>query len=237
LGVYPAEGLSFLQTLHRFNALEVEGLFTHFPQTGTRNDEVTHRQIETFTRLVTELEQAKIKPPVIHAVNTAGALYYSSARFNLVRSGIAVLGLPPSKEAPLPPGFIAALTWKARLVSVKTLPPGEPISYNAHYVTQKTERIGVLALGYADGFRRYHPNQVLIQGKRVPVVGSVCMDQCMVNLDAVPQAKEGDVAVVLGCQEGDEINVDELATRWHVNSYDAVCGLAGRIPRVLVSRE
>jgi alanine racemase len=235
LGVDPAEGVPFLQALKRLEGLEVEGLFTHFPQSGARKDDVTLRQIEIFTCLVAELKQAQLCPPVIHAVNTAGALYYPTARFNLVRSGIAVLGLPPSKEAPLPAGFKTALTWKARLVSIKTVPPGEGISYNAHYVTQTTERIGVLALGYADGFRRYHPNQVLLHGSRVPVVGSVCMDQCMVNLDRVPEAEVGDVAVVLGRQGEEIITASELATRWQVNSYDAVCGIAGRVPRILTS--
>lgn len=233
LGVSPLEGLEFLRQLNSFHGLEVEGLFTHFPQAASRNDGVTLQQIDQFTHLVSELEQAQLRPALIHAANSAAALYYPSARFDLVRCGIAVFGLPPSKVAPLLEGFQPALTWKSRLVSVKTVQQGEAISYNAHYVTRKPERIGVLALGYADGYRRYQPNQVLIHGKRAEIVGSVCMDQCMLRLDDIPEAVVGDIAVVLGKDQDDCIDADELATRWHINLYDTVCSIAARVPRLL----
>ena len=111
------------------------------------------------------------------------------------------------------------------------LPPNHGISYGFKYFTSKEERIGVIAVGYADGLRRRPGNQVLIRGKKVDIVGNVCMDQCMVQLDNLPEAEIGDEVVIIGNQEGSEITATDLADDWGTINYEVICGLASRMPR------
>ena len=149
-----------------------------------------------------------------------------------MRAGIALYGLPPSNEVKLPEAIKPALTWKTRLISLKTLPAGHGVSYGFKYYTKKEERIGVIAVGYADGLRRRPGNKVLVRGKRATVVGNVCMDQCMLQMDHIPDAEIGDEVVLIGRQGEDEITATEIAEDWGTINYEVVCGLASRMPRV-----
>jgi alanine racemase len=152
--------------------------------------------------------------------------------FDLVRVGIALYGLHPSAETRLPSELKPALTWKAQLSQVKQLPPGRGVSYGHVYTTDREERIGTLPVGYADGLRRTLDNVVLVRGRRVPVVGRVCMDQCMVQLDAVPEAEAGEEVVLIGRQGNVHIFAEEVAQRWGTINYEVVCGIGARVPRV-----
>jgi len=114
---------------------------------------------------------------------------------------------------------------------MKVLPPGHGVSYGFQYFTEKNERIGVIAIGYADGFRRRKGNMALIRGRKVPVVGAVCMDQCMLQLDSVPDAQIGDEVVLIGVQGEETISADDLARDWGTIPYEVICGLADRVPR------
>jgi alanine racemase len=149
-----------------------------------------------------------------------------------VRAGIAIYGLHPSSECPLPVSFHPALTWKTQLAQVKTLPPGRGISYGHVYATDKLERIGTLPVGYADGFRRWEGNQAMVRGVRVPVVGRVCMDQCMISLERVPEARLTDEVVLIGRQGEDRLSAEEVARRWGTINYEVVCGISARAPRI-----
>lgn len=234
LGASPEEGVEWMRWLHTLEGLQVEGVFTHLAEADDPQKPTTHWQLDRFDALLSGLEAAGLRPAWVHAANSAGALYFPRARYNLVRTGIAIYGLNPSAHAPLPEGFRPALTWKTRLTSVKIFPPNHGISYNYRYRTKSDERIGVCAVGYADGFRRQMGNMVLVRGRRVPVVGSVCMDQCMVNLDQVPEAQMGDEVVLIGQQGNDEITAEERAREWGTIHYEVVCGLANRLPRIYV---
>ena len=231
LGVFPEQGLSLIRRLNQLPGLEVEGVFTHFASADEPGNPSTEISIDCFQRLLDELQAAKLRPPLAHAANSATTLYHPRGRFDMVRCGIAIYGLHPSSEAPLPAGFRAALAWKARLTSTKTLPPGHGIGYNARYVTIRHESIGVISVGYADGFRRRLGNFVLVNGQRVPVVGGVPMDQCMVQLDQVPGARMGDEVVLIGQQGDSLITAEEVASAWGTVNYEVVCGLAARVNR------
>ena len=149
--------------------------------------------------------------------------------------GIAIYGLNPSSDTPLTEDFRPALTWKARLTSLRTLPPGHGVSYGHKYVTSGDERIGVIPVGYGDGFRRVPGQQALVRGQRVNVVGQVCMDQCMLQLDSIPDAQVGDEVVLLGSQGNHQITADDLAKHWGTINYEVVCGLADRLPRIYLN--
>jgi len=234
LGIFPEDGIDFIEQLRGIPELDVEGMFTHMARADECDREITLWQIGRFRTLVDALIARKQQPRLVHAANSASALFYPEARLDIVRPGISIYGLHPSAETPNPPGFLPALTWKARLTSVKILPAGHGISYNHRYKTQKQERIGAVAVGYADGFRRRLGNFALVHGQRANVVGSVCMDQVMLQLDDVPEARIGDEVVLLGQQGKEMISAEEIAEAWGTNNYEVVCGLANRLPRIYI---
>jgi alanine racemase len=232
LGLEPGKGIELIETISHFPNVQLEGLFTHFARADEADPTPTDSQEGLFQALVEKLNATGTHVTLIHAANSAASLTRPSAYFNCVRLGIAMYGLHPSSECLLPPGFRPALTWNSVLSQVKALPSGKGISYGHEYVTTKEERIGTVPVGYADGFRRVPGNHVLIGGRKVPVVGRVTMDQIMVQLDAVPDAKEGDEVVLLGKQNGNNISAEEIAGQWNTNNYEVVSGISRRVPRI-----
>jgi alanine racemase len=231
LGVMAAEGLDFIRLLTSLPGLQLTGMFTHFSTGDEYRHPSTAQQLQRFVTLLTALEAAHLRPKTVHASASAAMLYWPEARFDLCRAGIAMYGLQPSAETPLPSGFRPALSWKTRLVSIRTLLAGEGIGYNHRYVTTAEERIGVIAAGYGDGLRRKVQHIALINGQLVKVIGGMCMDQCMVNLDALPEAKVGDEVVLIGKQGNQEISAELLANNWNTTNYEVVCNLTARVPR------
>lgn len=235
LGMAPEKVADFLDECRHHPLVEIDGIFTHLACADEPESDLTHRQLSVFDRLLTQLKAAGLCPEVAHAANSAGVFNFPEAHYDLVRPGISIYGMRPSPDTILPDSFHPALTWKARLTSVRQLPPGHAVSYGAEYITSKDERIGVIPVGYGDGFRRVRGQQVLVHGKRVDVVGRVCMDQCMLHLDSVPEAVLGDEVILLGEQGGERISAGDLAMRWETINYEVVCGLADRLPRVYIN--
>ncbi len=230
LGVLPNEALTVVQEVQRNTGLSLEGFFTHLARADEPDLAPTRAQLAAFQSVVDGLGGEGRPLPLLHAANSAAALNIPESRMGLVRVGIAMYGLHPSAEAPLPEGFRPALTWKAQLASCKELPKGHGVSYGHEYVTRRREIIGTIPLGYADGFRRARPNTVLIRGARAPVVGRVCMDQCMVRLPALLPL--GTEVVLIGRQGNQVISAEEVAVRWDTNNYEVVTGLSARVPRL-----
>jgi alanine racemase len=231
LGAPPELAYDMLQRLSEIENVEVEGIFTHFARADERYAPTTEWQLRKFTDLLAEIESAGLRPPIAHTANSAAALTRPGANFDMVRVGIALYGLAPSAEVELLEGMHPALSWHARLSHIYVYPPGSGISYGHIYTTQENERIGVVPVGYGDGYRREEGNIVLIHGRRVPVVGRVCMDQLMVRLDELPEAEIGDEVVLIGEQGAERIAAEELASRWNTFNYEVVCGLSARVPR------
>ena len=232
LGIQVDKAAEFMHWLHAQQTLTLEGVFTHFARADEPQAATTADQLAKFQHLVDEIEAAGLRPEWVHAANSAAGLFFPEARFDMVRSGIAIYGLHPSSEALLPDTFRPALTMKTRITSVRTLPAGQGVSYGHRYTTAKAERVASIAIGYADGFRRWAGNRVLLQGKSVPVVGTICMDQCVICLDDVPEAKTGDEVVLIGEQGGARISAEMLATDWGTINYEVVCGMASRLTRL-----
>lgn len=226
--------VAFCETLRELPGLVVEGIFTHFATADSADRTYAHRQLERFRAVLAALDERGLRPPIVHAANSAAALTLPDARFDMVRPGIAIYGLAPSAEVPLPEGFRPALSFKTQVAQVKVIPPGEGISYGATYVTTAPTRIAVLPVGYADGFRRAPANwgEVLVRGQRAPLVGRVCMDQCMVDVTGIPGVRQGDEVVLIGRQGDDELTAEAVADRLGTISYEVVAELLARIPRV-----
>jgi alanine racemase len=151
----------------------------------------------------------------------------------LFRPGIAVYGLQPSAAVRLPDDFRPALQWKTQVAQVKLLPPGSTVGYGATYRTAGEERIAVIPVGYADGFRRapQHWGEVLVRGRRAPIVGRVSMDQTMINVTSIPGVRQGDEVVLIGPQGEDRITAEEVAARLGTINYEVVAGILARVPR------
>jgi alanine racemase len=236
LGIRADQAEAFVSFIYDNPSLEMEGMFTHFACADEPGKPYTAQQLDQFNQIVEMVEKKGIRPPILHASNSAGALVYPNARFSLVRAGIALYGLPPSHEVTLSEGLQPALAWKTRLISIKTLPAGHGVSYGFKYFTSKEERIGVIAVGYGDGLRRRPGNQVLIRGKKIDIIGNVCMDQCMVQLDELPEAQIGDEVIIIGRQNGNEISATDIADDWGTINYEVICGLAARMPRYYLNK-
>lgn len=234
LGVQPENVVSLAQYLDRTLGVVFEGIFTHFARADETDKTSVGMQESRFLDVLQELDTHKLRPPVVHAANSAASLTRPSAYFDMVRFGIAMYGLAPSPDCPLPEAFRPALTWKSILSHVKVLPPGRGVSYGHEYVTRADERIGTIPLGYADGFRRIRGNSVLIGGRRVPVIGRVCMDQIMVQLDGVPEAAAGDEVVLIGKQGAEKITAENVAVTWGTINYEVTCAIGARVPRFYV---
>jgi len=232
LGVEPDQVVALLESIAHLPNIQIEGLFTHFARADEADPAPTDLQEELFQGLMKKLRSAGIHIPLIHVANSAAILTRPGIYFDCVRLGIAMYGLHPSSECPLPPDFRPALAWKSVLSQVKTLPPGKGISYGHEYMTTREERIGTVPVGYADGFRRVPGNRVLVAGHKVPVVGRVTMDQIMVQLDAVPDAQEGDEVILIGAQGESSITAEEIAGRWGTINYEVTSGIAHRVTRI-----
>ena len=235
LGVQIEAAQDLARTIANSKGILFEGIFTHFAKADEADPGPTDQQEQQFQRVLRALEKDGIRPDFVHAANSAASLTRTCASYDLVRAGISIYGLHPSQVCPLPASFQPVLSWRAVLSQVKTLPAGRGVSYGHEYITSARERIGTIPVGYADGFRRIKHNQVLVGGRRVPVVGRVCMDQIMVQLDGVPEAQAGDEVVIIGEQGGDKITAEQVAKRWGTINYEVVCGIGPRVPRLYLT--
>jgi len=225
--------------LFSLQGLEIEGIFTHFARADERDRSFTDEQFRVFREVVNALEKEGYKIPIKHAANSAGIIQYPETHLDMVRPGIILYGLYPSDEVPkdlisLKP----VMRLKTRVSNVKVLPKGKAISYGGTFITQRKSIIATLPVGYADGFSRLLSSkaQVLIKGQRAPVVGRVCMDQCMVDVtDIQGTVSIGDEVTLMGEDGDNRVPAEELAKLTGTINYEVVCGISRRVPRVYIN--
>lgn len=228
------EILELIREIRRLPQLELEGIFTHFAKADAEDLSHSHLQLARFQNVLQVIESEGIRPPLVHAANSAATLSLPEARFDMVRPGIALYGLEPSPEVRLPEGFQPALSFKTQVAQVKLIPAGEGISYGCTYITERPTWIAVLPVGYADGFRRAPANwgSVLIHGQEAPLLGRVCMDQSMVDISHIPGVRVGDEVVLIGQQETAVLTAETVARRLGTINYEVVAEILARVPRV-----
>lgn len=232
-----AEAIRFIEDALRLPQVRVEGLFTHYAAADESDKAYTYGQHERFRRVVEHFRARGIDFPYLHAGNSATAIDLPELSYNLVRMGISMYGLYPSEEVNRTRiSLRPMLSWKTGVVMVKTLPPGSGISYGVTYRTQGAERIATLPVGYADGFIRRLAGEanVLVRGRRAPITGRICMDQCMVRVDHIPDAALHDEVVLIGEQGGERVTADELAQALGTINYEIPCMISHRVPRLYV---
>jgi len=236
VGCFPCEKAdSFIAHVAALQGLALQGIYTHFASADQADKSFACWQLKRFNDLVRRLETQGIHIPVKHTANSAAAIDLPEAHFEMVRLGISLYGLYPSAEVQRSTVALRpAMSLKARIIFTKDIPAGTGVSYGSTYVADRPVRIATLPLGYGDGYPRKLSNigQVLVRGKRVPIVGRVCMDQTMINVQDVGGVVAGDEAVMFGRQGEAQLHVDEVAGWLDTINYEVVTRISGRIPRV-----
>ncbi len=239
VGVPAADAPAFIAAVSRLPALELQGIFTHLSSADENDDSArahTARQLQLFDRVIAAAGEQGVSFPLRHAANSAAAVLFPQARYNLVRIGISLYGCYPAPwmrdhgAVKLRP----AMSLKSRIVYLKEVPPQTPIGYGRTYLTAGRSRIATVSVGYADGYHRRLSNrgQVLVRGRRAPIVGRICMDQLMIDVTHIDGAACGDEVVLYGSQGSDCITVDEVAQLLGTINYELLCHVGKRVPRI-----
>lgn len=223
LGLLPHEVGAFLDSARSLDGIAWEGVFTHFATADEPWLPSFTQQARCFTEVLASVRTAGWHFPLMHAANSAAALWQPQVRYDAVRAGIALYGVSPSSDMPLPDGFHPAMAFHSYVTRVVTLPPGSPISYGARYVTPRQQRIATVAAGYADGLRRSPPwREVLVHGQRAPIVGRICMDYVMIDVTPIADVEVGDEVVLMGTQEDGMIGAHEVAEWLDTSAYEVL---------------
>lgn len=218
-------------------SLYPEGIFTHFAVSdeGRAGDAFTMRQFGCFKEMIEALLRAGVSFEVRHCANSAAVFDYPLSHLDMVRAGIVIYGLYPSGDLRNVPELKPALSLRSVVSHVKILKVGAAVSYGREFTAEREMRVATVPVGYADGYpRRLSPGgaQVLIQGKRCPILGRICMDQLMADVTGLEKVEIGDTVTLIGRDGEEEITADELAKRESTINYEVVCGLSKRVPRV-----
>lgn len=246
IGMQPtAEAVQEALAIARLPGLRLDGMFSHFAAADELDKSHSERQLAVYQQFAAALAAAGLELPLLNIANSAALMEMPAARLGMVRAGIILYGYYPSAEVER--GLLRlrpVLSIKARLTHIKWVPAGTPISYGCTFVTDRPSLIGTVPVGYADGWRRALSNrgQVLLAGRRAPIVGRVCMDQFMVDLTEVAAQTGLDAAalaaeevVLLGEQGGECIDAEEIAARLDTISYEVLSALLPRLPRIYLN--
>lgn len=239
LGVRPDDsGMAFVDKVLRAEGIELEGIFTHFAKADETDKTSARQQLKRMQNFISRVEkELNCHIPIKHCSNSAGIAELPEANMDVVRAGIMIYGLWPSEQVSrdivrLRP----VLSLKSHIVYIKEVEAGVPISYGGTYVTTKRMRVATIPVGYGDGYPRGLSNKgyVLIRGRKAPILGRVCMDQFMVDVNDIPEAAEGDEVTLIGIDKDLEITMEEVGELSGRFNYELACDLGKRIPRVYI---
>ena len=239
IGISPFdEGLELIKKAIASEYIEVEGIFTHFARADETDKTSANEQFELFKSFVEGVEaDTGFKFRVKHCSNSAAIIDMSYAHMDAVRAGIILYGLRPSDEVNMDSiDLKPVMSLVSHITYIKNVPQGTPVSYGGTFVTKRPTRIATIPVGYADGYPRALSNKssVIIRGMKAPVLGRVCMDQMMVDVTFIPDAKEGDTVTLVG-KEGDcVITMDDLSKLSDHLNYEFVCDIGKRVPRLFI---
>lgn len=232
MGSVESELPDVVQLLRETPRVHVAAIYSHFASAGDPRDRITEEQRARFRTLVETLREAGLSAPLHHFANSAATMRGLVEPGDLVRVGIALYGAEALDEGSS--RLRPLLRWRTEIVRLKDLPPGEAVGYGATFHTSRPTRIATLPVGYADGYDRHFSNrgEVLVRGRRVPVVGRVSMDLVTIDVTDIADAAVGDEVVLLGRQGDDEITAEELAAKLGTINYEVLCNVSARVPRV-----
>lgn len=230
-------GLSTAQAILHMEGIFVEGIFSHFSKADEADKTFARKQLATFQQFNRQLEaRTGVRIPIRHMAASAAIIDLPEGHLDMVRPGIMLYGFQPSAEMHNQADLKPALVWKARVGRVQKLPAGRLIGYNGTFELKQDTLVATVPVGYADGYNRLLSNYgyVLCQGKKLPIIGKVCMDQFMVDASQVPQLQAGDTVTLLGVDGDVSITVTEMAAMLKTIEHEIVCGIAPRVPKFYV---
>lgn len=223
--------ISEIVAISKLENIAISGIFTHFSSADEVDLGYTQMQMERYISVIRGLKARGISGFIRHCANSAGIFNHPQSAFDMVRVGIISFCGNEFASLDLKP----VMSFKVRVVHIKTLPKGSAVSYGRTFITQKPTKIATISAGYADGYSRLLSNkaEVLIAGKRAKVVGNVCMDQLCVDISGIEGVKIGDEVVLFGIDEwGNEISANELAQKIGTINYEILCAVSNRVPRI-----
>lgn len=233
IGVREDQAEDFVARVAALPGLRLASVYTHFPDADAEDLSFARAQLERFGAIVGRLGARGLRPPRVHASNSAATMNLPEARLDLVRVGLVAYGVhPPRDLAHL--ALRPVMSLRSRLVQVRDLPAGVPISYGRSFVTSRPGRIGVVPVGYGHGYSWLLSNRgrMLVRGRRAPIVGRVTMDLTMIDLTDVPGVEPGDEVVLFGEQDGAALPVEEVAAWSETLAYEIMCTIGKRVARL-----
>lgn len=236
-GVSDGDAVEFVERVAAMPNLKLEGIFTHFPDADSGNTFFAEEQLRRFLELLETLRRRRIEVPIRHAANSAGILSLPRSALDMVRPGLLAYGLYPSARVPRTIPVEGIMTFKTQTVQLRSVPAGRYISYGRTYQTARPTKIAVLPAGYGHGIPWLLSNrgEVLIRGRRAPIVGRVTMDLTMVDVTEIPDVGVGDEVVLFGEQGGAIIGIEEIAERAETIPYEILCSMGKRVVRLFLS--
>jgi alanine racemase len=234
--VFSDETIDTILEMSKLDGLVIEGIFTHFSTADELDKEYTKQQVEKYKYIVNSLEQRGLYIPIKHVSNSAGIIDLPEFNFDMVRAGIMLYGLYPSKEVNHETVKLKeVMCLKAKISQVKKLAAGSGVSYGLKYKCDKDSLVATLPIGYADGYTRMlsGKGKVLVSGSIVPVIGNICMDQCIIDVTGL-DVKMGDEVVLFGGNDSNGISIDSVADLLNTINYEIVCMIDKRVPRLYI---
>ena len=230
LGVSVKEAGDLAKFISELEGIELEGVFSHFASADEMDESFTFEQLEKFKEALQNIAKKGVNIPIKHIANSAATVRFPETHLDMIRLGILMYGLWPSEEMERNLSFKPAMKLKAKISHLKDVDEGTSISYGRTYITDKKAKIATLPLGYADGFTRRLSGKtsVLINGQLAPLIGRICMDQCMVDVSLIENVKIGDTVLLFG---DDKLTADDLANKIGTINYELVCMVGKRVPR------
>ena len=228
------ESVELCAKICRLPGIKAEGIFSHFATADHSDLTRSEKQAALFDDFCSKLAAKGVEIPIRHMDNSAGLMNFQR-HYDMVRSGIVTYGMYPSDEVdPQLLQLKPALEWLSRITHIKTLEAGREVSYGGTYTTTNPPRVATVPVGYADGYRRSLSGKfhVLIHGKKAPILGRICMDQMMVDVTDIPEAKLNDRVVLVGRSGELEITMEQIAAAADSFNYEMVCGISRRVPRL-----
>ncbi len=236
LGLFVDQVVSFFGEFKNLASLAVEGILSQFSEVDDPERSYSRKQLATFLKAVSIVQGMGYAPSHIHMANSAAIVDFVESHFNLVRPGIMLYGVYPSMRLKDKIVLRPVMELKSQILQVKKVPPGFPVSYGRSFVTTRESLIATIPMGYGDGlpYGLSGKGEVLIRGKRVPIIGRVCMDLTMVDATAVEGIEPGEEVVLMGSQEGESITAEEIAQKSGTIPYEVLCNISHRVPRLPV---
>ncbi|MFA6391365.1 MAG: alanine racemase [Patescibacteria group bacterium] len=243
LGILVQDAVEFIESCSKLSMVQIVGVFTHFADSENSDWTFTDGQIEKFRDLLFSLQRSNIKIPIPHAACSAATIISANSHFNMVRVGISIYGLWPSQknkqivQKKYPDFDIKpVLSWKAKIIQIKNLPKGTPIGYGCSYKLKKDSTIAVIPIGYNEGYSRMLSSKgiVLVNGKKCPVIGKICMNLTIIDVSVCESVTVGDEVVIIGRQGKYEITADQIAEQTKTINYEVVTRINPLIPRIII---